>query len=68
MRVKVIAEIDFNISVFPDDVINYEDEISLIIVRNLKYVILPDFYGWYYKEVLSFFQKNEVNVEDLFIK
>ena len=24
MRVKVIAEIDFNISVFPDDVINYD--------------------------------------------
>ena len=50
------------------EVVNYGDEIYLTIIRNLKYVILPDFHGWYYEDVLSFLQKNEINVELIYIE
>lgn len=43
-----------------DEIIKKNDIIELTIIKNNKYVVLPDFYGWYYEDVLNFLNQNDL--------
>lgn len=43
------------------------DSIVLTVINNPKTVILPDFMGWYYVDVLNYAIKNQIKVEFIYI-
>ena len=45
-----------------DEFIDENEKIELIVIINPKTVILPDFTGWYYKDVIKYANENEINI------
>ncbi len=45
-----------------DDFIEENDTLQLVVISNPKTVILPNFVGWYYKDVINFSRENNINI------
>ena len=48
--------------------IKQNDELIIEVANNPKTIIMPDFIGCYYQEVLAFAQKHEIEVRFYFIE
>ena len=42
--------------------IDYNDTLEIVVISNPKTVILPDFTGWNYMELLRYINENDINV------
>lgn len=45
-----------------DEFIDMNDKMLLVVISNPKTVKIPDFIGWFYKDVLKYAKENEINV------
>ena len=48
------------------DVIINNDTVYITVIKNTKYIIIPDFYGWYYKDVLNYAKNNEIKIDIIY--
>ena len=53
--------------VTPNQFISYNDTLELYVVSNPKIVIIPDFTGWNYIDLLNWKNQNDINMEIIYI-
>lgn len=51
-----------------DEFIDINDKIIITIISNSKTVVIPDFIGWYYTDVVRYCRENQINLEFLYIE
>lgn len=51
-----------------DEFIDKGDTVILTIISNLKTVIIPDFMGWPYYEVIKYASENQININYMYIE
>lgn len=53
--------------VVENDTISYNDNVYITVIKNTKYVLIPDFSSWYYKDVISYANTHDIKIEFIYM-